>query len=450
MARGNVMAVPSLQDGIDQAGSPVRLLWKPGSAPWTPEVIEPEYAGWRQEQAAWHDGVTISDLSHHMSDTFIEGPDVTRLLAAVSANNYENFAVGQAKQFVPVAEDGNIVTDGILLRAGECEYILSGVSAAQEWVKYHAVRGGYDVSCVTDPQSMFRGGADPRLFRYQVQGPLAVDLAERAFGGPLPPARFFHSVPVTLAGRQFRALRHNMAGQDGYEFIGDWQDGAAVKDALMTAGEPLGLVHVGAIAYPTSGVESGWIAAPVPAIYTSPGLADYRKYLGLFSFEGQNPLYGSFFSNDIEDYYVSPYELGYGRSISFRHDFIGRDALLAAKDSVRRTKVTLVFHPDDAVLAIGPGQDLALSNGRYRVESGRELAGMAYHTASLTPAGAVLSLAVIDRQYADPGTEVTVTWGEHPGHGTAPDADLGFPRIRATVAPAPYNEYSRTSYRTAD
>jgi vanillate/3-O-methylgallate O-demethylase len=30
------MAAPSLQDGIDQAGSPVRLLWKPGSAPWTP------------------------------------------------------------------------------------------------------------------------------------------------------------------------------------------------------------------------------------------------------------------------------------------------------------------------------------------------------------------------------------------------------------------------------
>jgi glycine cleavage system aminomethyltransferase T len=215
----------------------------------------------------------------------------------------------------------------------------------------------------------------------------------------------------------------------------------------MTAGEPLGLLHVGAIAYPTSGVESGWIAAPVPAIYSSPDLAGYRKYLGLFSFEGQNPLYGSFFSDNIEDYYVSPYELGYGRSISFGHDFIGRDALLAAKDSVRRAKVTLVFHPADAPLAIASGQDLALSNGRYRVESGAELAGMAYHTASLAPADAVLSLAVIDRRYAEPGTEVTVTWGEHPGHGTAPDADLGFPRIRATVAPAPYNEHARTSYR---
>ena len=443
------MAAPSLQDGIDQAGSPVRLLWKPGSPPWTPELIEPEHAGWRQEQAAWHDGVSIADLSHHMSDTFIEGPDATRLLAAVSANNYENFAVGQAKQFVPVAADGNIVTDGILLRTGEHEYILSGVSAAQEWVKYHAGAGGYDVTYVTDPQSLFRGGADPRLFRYQVQGPLAADLVTRVFGGPLPPVKFFNSVPVTLAGRRFRALRHNMAGQDGYEFIGDWQDGAAVKEALLTGGEPLGLVHVGALAYPTSGVESGWIAAPVPAIYTSPDLAGYRKHLGLYSFEGQNPLYGSFFSDRIEDYYVSPYELGYGRSISFGHDFIGRDALLKAKDNVRRTKVTLVFDPADAALAIAPGQELALSNGRYRVESGGELAGQAYHTASLAPADAVLSLAVIDRQYAAPGTEVTVSWGEHPGHGTPPAADLGFPRIRATVAPAPYSEHARTSYRAA-
>lgn len=449
------MAAPSLQDGIDQAGSPVRLLWQPGAPPWTPEVIEPECAGWRQEQAAWHDAVAIADLSHHMWDTFIEGPGATDLLRAVSANNYENFAIGQAKQFVPVAEDGNIITDGILLRAGEHEYILSGISAAQEWVKYHAETGGYDVSCVSDPQSMYRGGADPRLFRYQVQGPLAADLVARAFGGPMPPVKFFHAAPVTLAGRQFRALRHNMAGQEGYEFLGDWRDGAAVKEALMAAGEPLGLVHVGALAYPTAAVETGWVAAPVPAVYTAPELAGYRKYLGLYSFEGQTPLHGSFFSENIEDYYVSPYELGYARSISFGHDFIGRDALLAARDSVRRTKVTLVFNSADAGLAATPGQDaaapghdLVLSMGRHRVEASGELIGTLYHTASIDPEGAVLALAVIDRRHAAPGTGVTVTWGEHPGHGTAPDADLGFPRIRATVAPAPYNEHARTRYRS--
>ena len=161
------MGAPSLQDGIDQAGSPMRLLWKQNPTPWNPEVVQPEYAGWRQEQSAWHEAASISDVSHHMFDTTVEGPDATRLLMAVSANNYENFAVGQAKQFVPVTGGGNIVTDGILLRLAAQKYMLTGIPAAQNWVKYHGERGGYDVAFATDPSSAYRGGdvADrhPRL-----------------------------------------------------------------------------------------------------------------------------------------------------------------------------------------------------------------------------------------------------------------------------------------------
>ena len=32
-------------------------------------------------------------------------------------------------------------------------------------------------------------------------------------------------------------------------------------------------------------------------------------------------------SNNIEDYYMTPYELGYGPFVKFDHDFIGREAL---------------------------------------------------------------------------------------------------------------------------
>ncbi|WP_405933176.1 aminomethyl transferase family protein [Streptomyces sp. NBC_00827] len=441
------MAAPSLQDGIDKAGSPVKLLWKPNAAPWLPEVVEREYTGWRQEQAAWHETVAILNLSHHMFDMFIEGPDATRLLADVGANNFENFAVGQAKQYIPVTKDGNIVTDGILSRDGENKYTLSGVPAAQHWVQYHGEKGGYDVTYVTDPSSAFRKGADPKLFRYQIQGPLASDLVERAFGGPLPPTKFFHSSPVTLDGMDFHALRHGMAGQAGYEFIGPWQHAEAVKEALLRAGEPLGLVQVGAFAYATPSVESGWIPSPVPGIYTDPDLLDYRKHIALYGVEGQRPLGGSFFSENIEDYYCSPYELGYGKMISFNHDFIGRDALQKAKDNVSRKKVTLMFNTDDVRKALGDDPGFVLSYSRNRVESGSALVGMTCQTASLDPVGTILSLTLIDKEYAEPGTEVSVVWGEHPGPGTAPDADLGFPRIRAIVQPAPFNQHARTLYR---
>ncbi|MFF5075772.1 aminomethyl transferase family protein [Actinoplanes sp. NPDC000266] len=427
----------NLQDGIDKAGSPVGLLWRPGAKPWTPEVVEPEYAGWRQEQTAWHEGVALSDLSHHMYDLFIEGPDATRLLAAVSANNYEKFAIGQAKQIVPVNRDGLIVTDGILAREGEQKYTLSGVPASQHWVQWHGEQGGYDVSFSTDPSSAFRKSGDPKLFRFQVQGPLAQQLVEDVFGGPLPPTKFFHWTPVTLGGRTFRALRHGMAGQAGYEFIGDWADGSYVKEALLKAGEPLGIVRVGALAYTTASVESGWIPSPTPAIYTDPTLAEYRKWLPLFGIEGQRPLHGSFYSENIEDYYVTPYELGYGRLVHLDHDFLGRDALAKAKDNVRYTKVTLVFDNDDVHRVLG--DDFILSYARQRIETEKGLIGTTYHTASLHPYNAVLALSLVAPEHATPGTEVSVVWGDH---GTP-----NLPRIRATVQPAPYNEHARTEYR---
>jgi glycine cleavage system aminomethyltransferase T len=406
--------------------------------------------------------VAISDLSHHMFDTFIEGPDATRLLAAVSANNYEKFAVGQAKQFIPVTREGYIVTDGILLREASERYVLSGIPAAQHWVKYHAERDGYDVSWETDPSSAFRGGGDPRLFRFQIQGPLAVSLVESAFGGPLPETKFFHTTPVTLGGRSFRALRHGMAGQAGFEFIGAWQDAAYVKEALMKAGEPFGLVHVGALAYTTASVESGWIPSPTPAVYTDPELAEYRRWLPLFGIEGQRPLHGSFYSENIEDYYVTPYELGYGRMIHLDHDFIGRDALEKARDNVRWRKVTLVLDNDDVRAALGgdvraglggdvragldgdPGFRLTYS--RHRIEAGDTLVGTTYQSATCS-FDSFLALSLVDPAHAVPGTAVTVVWGDHPGPGTDPGADLGFPRIRATVQPAPYNEHARNLYR---
>ena len=441
---------PSLQDGIDQAGSPMKLLWQQNPAPWNPENIDPEYAGWRTEQHAWHDAVALSDVSHHMFDTFIEGPDATKLLQAVSANNYENFAVGQAKQFVPVTNNGDIITDGILARTGEQAYILTGIPAAQNWVKYHGEKGSYDVAFSTDPSTAFRGGRDPRLFRYQVQGPLAKDVVEDVFSGPLPPSKFFHSIPVTLAGRSFAALRHNMAGQDGYEFIGPWEHAAFVKDTLLAAGEKFGIVHVGALAYASASVESGWIPSPVPAIYTDPELAGYRSWLPLFGIEGKRPLNGSFYSDNIEDYYVSPWELGYGRSVSFNHDFIGRDALMKAKETAPRTKVTLVLDLDDVTSVLGDDHGYYLTYARHRVELANgngELIGLTHQTATLDTAGTVLALTLLNKEHATPGTQVTVTWGEHPGAGTAADADLGFPKLRATVAPAPYDAYAATQYR---
>jgi vanillate/3-O-methylgallate O-demethylase len=170
------MAPPTLQQALEQAGSPMKLLWKPGSKPATVPVIEPEYAGWRQEQAAYSRSAAFSDLSHHMSDLFIEGRDAMQLLRDVSANDYEHFELGQAKQFVPVTAEGLLLTDGILMRSAAEKYNLSGVPAAQNWVRYHGEKGKYDIAFQLDPDSANRRGGNPVLFRYQIQGPNALQV----------------------------------------------------------------------------------------------------------------------------------------------------------------------------------------------------------------------------------------------------------------------------------
>jgi vanillate/3-O-methylgallate O-demethylase len=267
------------------------------------------------------------------------------------------------------------------------------------------------------------------------------------FGGPLPKTRFFHSTPVSLGDRKFRALRHGMLGQAGYEFIGDFQDGEFVKDALLRAGKDFGLVQIGGLAYATNAIESGWIPTPTPGIYVAPELADYRRWLSLFSFEGQKPLHGTFVSENIEDYYVSPYELAYGKSISFNHDFIGREALERARGSIQRTKVTLVFDATEVREIFGAQPEYTLSYARFRIESGARLAGLTFYCAYIHPQGSILGLALIDNQYAAPGTEVTVLWGENPPPGAAPVTGATCHRIRAKIQPAPYNEFARTQYR---
>ena len=46
------MPAPSLQEGIDRAGSAVNLLWKPDAPPWNPPVVPAEFVGWPVEQTA--------------------------------------------------------------------------------------------------------------------------------------------------------------------------------------------------------------------------------------------------------------------------------------------------------------------------------------------------------------------------------------------------------------
>ena len=391
--------------------------------------------------------MALSDLSHHIPYLVIEGRDALELLRDCVVNDVDTFAIDQAKQIVAVNNDGYFVGDGILTRESDDKFTLCAVNYIETWIRYHGENGDYDVTFENIPDAAHRFGADPVLFRYQVQGPHALELVEKVFGGPIPKTKFFHSVRVELEGRSFHALRHGMTGQPGFEFYGAWADHKVLFDALLHHGEHFGLVRVGAMAYSLNALESGWYPIPTAAIYDQPELKDYRESIPAMSFEGMMPLKGSFYSPDIADHYVTPYDLGYGRLVKFNHDFIGREALERLKDEPSRVRVTLVFDEADARAVWGdPELEFVQSYGHYRVEDGDDLVGLGVYVGTMAHRGTVMSLALVDAAHATPGTRVTFVWGEHPGGDATPDP-ASFTRISATVEASPYDEFARTGYR---
>lgn len=455
------MSSKSLEDLLQATGNPVTLLRNSQTGPYVYPVVPPEYSNWRDEQRAWQQTCVLFNQSYHMTDMYVEGPDALRLLSGLGINTFKNFEPEKAKQFVACTPDGYVVGDVILFYLDKNLFNLVGRPSVHNWVQYHCETGRYDVKLERDERSVARPGPIVRkAYRYQVQGPNAMKVIEKVTGKPAPELKFFNMTTITIAGRKVRALRHGMAGQPGLELFGPWDDGEAVKAAIVEAGKEFGLRQVGARAYSSNTLESGWIPSPMPAIYSGEKLKAYRQWLPATGYEAIASLGGSFYSNNIEDYYLTPYDLGYGPIVKFDHDFIGKEALQEMANKPQRKKVTLALNDEDMTRAIGTmfkkrdrakyfdfpsavyatlPYDKVLSNG--------EIVGISTWCGYSSNEGRMLTLAILDEEHSEPGTEVTFVWGEEGGGSLKPTVERHVQtEIRAIVSPVPYSEVARTSY----
>ena len=454
------MGHQSLEDLLRTVGNPVQLLRNSQIGPYAFPVVPSEFTNWRDEQRSWRETCALFDQSHHMTDMYIEGPDALRLLTETGINSFKGFAVDKAKQFVACNYDGFVIGDAILFYLAPNVFNLVGRPPSHNWVQYHAEKGGYDVKIERDERSAVNRGRR-KVYRFQVQGPAALKVMEKVTGKPVPDIKFFNMGVFVIAGRNVRALRHGMVGQPGWELFGPWEEGDEVRAAIIEAGRDFGLKQVGSRTYPTSTLESGWIPSPLPAVYSGEKMRPYREWLSAKSYEGTASLGGSFYSDSIEDYYLTPADLGYGSIVKFDHDFIGREALERAGEP-RRKKVTLAWNGEDVTRAFGSlftgtGNaakyiDLPLANYSTlpydKVLQGGKTVGVSTYTGYSHNERRILSLAIVDAEAAEPGTEVTVVWGEEGGGSPKPTVERHTQiEMRATVGPAPYADVAREAYR---
>ena len=456
------MGHQGLDDLLRTAGNPVNLLRNSQIGAYVYPVVPSEYTNWRDEQRAWRETCVLFDQSHHMAEQLVEGPDALKLFSHLATNSFAKFPVDRAKQFAPCTPYGHVIGDGILFHLEQNKLLYVGRAPAANWIQFHAETGGYDVRTSRDDRSpsITGGKAVNRVhYRYQIQGPNAKHVIEKLNGGPIPDIKFFNMDTITIAGRKVRALRHGMAGAPGLEVWGPYAEREEIRAAIVDAGKDFGLRQVGSRAYPSNTLESGWIPSPLPAIYTGDKLKAYREWLPTTSYEATGSLGGSFVSDNIEDYYMTPYELGYGPFVKFDHDFIGRDALEKIANTPQRRKVTFAWNADDVTKAfrsmLETGDackflDMPLTNyasSSYdRVTRGGKTIGFSMFAGYSYNERAFLSLGVADPDVAL-GEEVTLVWGEE-GGGTKKATVERHTQIsiRAVVSPVPYSKTVRDTY----
>lgn len=413
------------------------------------------------ESQAWRRSAVLFDQSFHMTELRIKGPDTRALLNRFAVNDFSKFGANKAKQIVCCNEDGYLISDAIIFGYADDEVLVVGRPVVPNWLQFNAQAGGYDVETSIDHLR----GYDPTdlrpHYRFEVQGPTAMALLEEVNEGAPLITRFFGMGEITIAGCKARTLVHAMGGARGLEIWGPYADRAKVEARLLEVGRKHGLVRGGGRAYGVTAAESGWLAAPLPAIYTGEAMRPYREWLTDHHFEAFCSVGGSFQPEDVRDYYLTPFELDYGRLIHWDHDFLGREALLAMKDKPHRRKVTLVWSKDDVLKVFAslmeegemcmwmdiPSSDYGI-HPYDRVEVDGRLVGISTYPLYSANERAWLSVALVEPEVAEFGSRLSILWGEADG-GTAKPSVHRHRQISigCTVAPWPIHVDTRREYR---
>lgn len=469
------MSNESLESWIQQQGDLIETFHSQGQrGSQDPELytIPAERTNWIDEQRALMETSALGDLSHHMTAVRIEGPDALRLLRTLCVNDFDNFEIGQGKQIVMCSPDGYLIGDGPLLRLDENKFFSAGLHGTK-WLKFNLEQGEYDVAVnIEPPTPLLPAGETPEKFIYQLQGPTTNDVLRQLTDDDFQDIGFFSFKEITLTGHEIIAFGHGMSPESGFELIGPYEQAEKIKDAIHDAGAEYGLRELGRKAYVAQSTKLGWVPPWPKPFYAGDEFVEYRRWVDSekenkygkaywadeATLESSFSIEGSFASTDITDYYLCPVEIGYKKLINFEHEFIGKEALKEAVEQQDRTLVSLFWDPKDAKKV----NDRLYDNGEIyktfgdlplirratmpydEVRKDGELVGISHTRSYQWDIRGVVSLCRIDKEFSDPGTEVTVIWGEPDGTSPNPSIeDHVQTEISATVREAPYKQKAK-------
>lgn len=223
---------------------------------WVPHCFA--NAGAIEEYWACRERAVIMDLSP-LRKMEVLGPDAEQFLQGIVTRDVRKLSVGQVFYTTMCYGHGGMVDDGTLFRLGDNNFRwIGGDDASLLWLKEQAAKSGYNVNLKT---------ATSEIHNVAVQGPRSRDILRAVVGTPpgrptideLGLFRFTVGRIGGVAGIPVLVSRTGYTGELGYEVFCHPKDAPGVWDAIMAAGEPLGLQPFGFDALDMVRIEAGLV-----------------------------------------------------------------------------------------------------------------------------------------------------------------------------------------------
>ncbi len=332
-----------------------------------------DFGGWQMplkysselaEHRAVRSAAGLFDLSH-MGEVDVTGPDAAAFLDYALAGKLSAVKVGRAKYSLITNADGGIIDDLISYRLADEHYLVVPNAGNADTVaaELAARAEGFDVTVANV-------SAETSLVA--VQGPAAeailLALVPEAQHGAVTGMKYYAADTVEIAAGErildLLVARTGYTGEDGFEIYVPNDDAADLWSALLAAGADSGLIPAGLACRDSLRLEAGM------------------------------PLYGNELTLDTD-----PYAAGLGPvvALSKEGDFVGREALAARKEAGPARRL---------VGLKGSGRRSARSS--YPVMDGEKVIGEVTSGAPSPTLGFPIALAYVDKDYATPGTDLSV------------------------------------------
>ncbi len=311
----------------------------------------------------------------------VRGANAADLVSRVMVRGFHGHKVGRVSYVCWCDEFGKVLDDGTVSKLAEDHFRVTSAEPALAWLERHA--RGLDVR-VSD--------VSRTLAALALQGPRSRDVLRGLVGGAIDGLRFFRVMPVRFtASPAFDGwiTRTGYTGDLGYELWCANEHALALWDAVIECGKPYGLLPMGLDALDVSRVEAGFVLQSVD--YTSARVAW------------------------IERQKSTPFELGFDWMVELERDgFVGRDALLSAKETGPKRRLVgleIDWNEFEALhQRFGLIPHLATETCREGVpvyQGGRQVGYATSRTFSPT-LKKYLALATVAAEHAEPGHELAI------------------------------------------